>query len=372
MLRTPRTLMRSARRAFTLVELLVVIAIIGVLIGLLLPAVQKAREAAARTQCSNNLRQIGLALHNHHDAYKKFPASGELNILTDPVNKLYGTGFVRHSMFTFLLPYLEQDDVYRLFDLNNFYNGSPANSAAASNVVPQYLCPTNSIRPSTGVDSQGFGYTDYMPIAYVDLIDPNLGATTSTGLSYKGANENTATNRMPGAMSLNVQGYPGTTNGSGNGVGASSFPSGRDGPTAAMISDGLSKTIAVIEDVGRGETFGTPKYDDPATSGKRSAWRWAEPDSANGISGPTNGATSLDGQKVINQNARPFGGPSNCPWSVNNCGPNDEPFSFHSGGVNTVFMDGHVTFLRDDISPSVLRRLATPAEGFPIPAGNDY
>src|SRR5262245_9085845 len=99
----------NRRRAFTLIELLVVIAIIAILIGLLLPAVQKVREAAARTKCQNNLKQIGLAMHNYHSAYDKFPAgyvSAAATVDGDGLGPGWGWG-------AFLLPYLEQEPLYR-------------------------------------------------------------------------------------------------------------------------------------------------------------------------------------------------------------------------------------------------------------------
>lgn len=129
-LQTPFIMRSRSARAFTLVELLVVIAIIGILVGLLLPAVQAAREAARRMSCSNNLKQMGLALHNYHDTFGKFPPAG-----------VYRTGVasVSWSPQARFLPQLEQANLQQLIDWNLDYN---AQGRVARTRVPTYLCPS--------------------------------------------------------------------------------------------------------------------------------------------------------------------------------------------------------------------------------------
>ena len=145
-----RSLRKSNRSAFTLVELLVVIAIIGILIGMLLPAVQQVREAARRISCSNNIRQIGLSLHNHLSAKGKFPVGGiETHFkLPAPRKKI--------AWCVACLPFLEQQAVFDLFSYEHTYNSSD-NANATSHVIRTFLCPSAFRDSETTGDVNGNG-----------------------------------------------------------------------------------------------------------------------------------------------------------------------------------------------------------------------
>src|SRR5205823_2234375 len=130
--------MLRRRSAFTLIELLVVIAIIGILVGLLLPAVQKVREAANRMKCQNNLKQMGLALHNYHDANKTFPPGGTSATFSD----MMGSGY---SCQMFLLNFIEQDNVCKTMDMM-MPASDMANDVARSSTVSIFLCPSDPMK----------------------------------------------------------------------------------------------------------------------------------------------------------------------------------------------------------------------------------
>ncbi len=294
---------------FTLIELLVVIAIIAILIALLLPAVQQAREAARRTQCRNNLKQLGLAIHNYESTYSRLPSGGQgTNFKTAPPSTTFGP----HSLFSQILPLLDQTNTYQLFDFRFAYNATPGNIAASQQAIPAFICPTNSWRPEP-TDQEGFGATDYAATYYVDL-DP----TTGVGKKIL---------RKAGSLT-------------------------REWRRIAQITDGLSNSIFVVEDSGRDERMQPGHvYTDPVDGQLRRFWRWAEPDNAIGVS------------KGVNNNRTPQNGPPTCPWTLNNCGPFEEIFSFHTGGAHVLLGDGSVRFLSESIDLGTLRALVTPNGG---------
>jgi prepilin-type N-terminal cleavage/methylation domain-containing protein/prepilin-type processing-associated H-X9-DG protein len=344
---------RARKAGFTLIELLVVIAIIGVLIALLLPAVQSAREAARRAQCVNNLKQIGLALHNYESSTGAFPPAGKTMDLTQtpPAIIFPDTGY---SALARLLGYLEGGTLYNAINFNVEYNDqSGVNYTGTSATVNVFLCPSSARASGATRDNvtgdpnasatelaygQGYGYVDYAPTVYTDinvqggqLLGGGVGATLIVPYRNK-------------LMSANGLLKGGLTRISEN-------------------TDGTSNTIAFIECAGRDERFVSQYFENqyifvrglgPAgatNSARHRFWRWADPANAFGVSGQPNN------KGVPTNEGTPW--PSTAITAGNQAGANEEPFSFHKGGVNALFGDGSVRFVKDSVNLVALRGILT-------------
>lgn len=349
----------AKRKGFTLIELLVVIAIIAVLMGLLIPAVSSVREAANRSTCQNNLKQLGLAINGIHTARGVFPPAGEF--LYDSGGGVLKQTQNLQSPFVLMLPYLEKSDIYDQMNVAKRYNDPtvPANQVAAKAIVNTFLCPNNPLRDKRtngDRDSSGYGVSDYAPCPYTNVttdpaaFDLTKSPTTPASGSAFLAAAGMMSSPIPLVAMTPTPADPNITN--VDHIDATVTPDPWYGAAnMGSVKDGLSYSLAFYEDVGRNETMASSRYLDPVTGGSRSSWRWAEPDNASGIS------------KGVNTNRSPFGGPSGCLWVNHDCGPNNEVFSFHPGGANAVMMDGSVRFLSQDINHTVLRALATRAGG---------
>jgi prepilin-type N-terminal cleavage/methylation domain-containing protein/prepilin-type processing-associated H-X9-DG protein len=287
------------RRGFTLIELLVVIAIIAVLIGLLLPAVQKVREAASRLTCQNNLKQIGLGIHNFYDAQKYLPTSNrpQTNSTTSP----------RQGWFIFLLPYVEQDNLYKQYDFTYGWQ-TPINIPVTATPLKLVQCPSapnprQDRDPSVTLWAAVVASGDYAALNGVDPRLASAGLVDKAGLGF-----------LPKNMRV----------------------------TFADVADGLSNTIAVTESAGRpqvwrlGQPVGSPP--DTYTNGGG----WSRPASDITLNGLTADGVSSPGPCALN------------------CANGD---AFHSGGANFLFGDGSVHFIGQNINIRIVAALVTRGGG---------
>jgi len=307
---------QTFRRGFTLIELLVVIAIIAVLIALLLPAVQAAREAARRSQCVNNMKQLGIAMHNYHDVVGSFPTSFWRNTRNIQGNTAVD-GTNRHSWFSMILPYIEQPAVYNAMNFS-MGCGGPINSTAAMTPINVLMCPSDpapTISPFPRVD-QGVG--------------PNNNSGPK--LSYLG---NFGDNHNDDATWWTFPNLPASRD---NGFGEYQTQTGimcRSGGTTAIrdVTDGTSNTFAA------GETL----YE------SCDWFTWANP----------NGSTAGTSCPICYMRVTDHKQNSASATDSNNWRVGFGWRSMHSGVVNFLFCDGSVKALKCSISRVTYRALST-------------
>lgn len=340
---------QRSQRGFTLIELLVVIAIIAILIALLLPAVQQAREAARRTQCKNNMKQIGLAFHNYHETFSRFPQPSMIG-LTVSSGLVIRSGV---SWCTMLLPYIEQQNVYNIFNTSN----SPydaVNAAAVRTIIPGFICPsvprsnnTFTMAVPAGLDLDGGGA--FPPLgAPLNMTAGVLDYDTLDGVR-SGFNSFAYAGRTPaaaregwGTWSIRVIDVP-------------QFSVGGKGGNLRDFTDGTSNTILVGETCARTDLYRKGKKiptTDPEAFAQSVSGSGTWPDIFKGdtwISGRLFDGTDAGsgGACAINcSNARTAG-----------------LYSWHTGGAQIALADGSVRFISENVSAYVLASLVTVQGG---------
>jgi len=335
----------NSRNAFTLIELLVVIAIIAVLVGLLVPAVQKVREAANRMSCSNNLKQLSLALHNYQTTTGFFPASSYTTGAPAPGNPS-GT---YHSWRAFTLDYIEQGNIGKMYDQNLSWF-DPVNLPAVATTVKTFKCPSAPPAGQLATVTKKFGSKT------VTLNSANFGAIDyDTMNTIKGG-------QYSGIMGLPTLAGPELIN---------SVMFKDNVSTISQITDGTSNTGMIWECSSRPDVYLNGKK--IATAANDQGFCWADSDGPFSIDMCNPAATAADYTSLN----LPAAAGANVFWPKNNINPanlskyskfmnasnDNEVFSFHSGGSNCGFADGSVRFLSESTDVKILAAIVTAHGG---------
>lgn len=337
--------MSRKRPGFTLVELLVVIAIIGTLVALLLPAVQAARESGRRTQCLNNLKQLGLAVHQFHDANKKLPSSGRPTAAST----------VRIGSMVYLLPFIERSDLWDQYDFTVNW-GHVNNRKVTETRIATFECPSSPSLGTLDHNPDGVGpSTPWTPIVAGTDYGSSIGnhpGLTAIGLAL--------------TPSVPIQGSPAITS-SGSRLTNGFFPK-NSSMTLGHVTDGLSNTLAYIESAGRpfvyrrsglvGQDLGQSRVN---------AGGWARAASDILFSGSNAAGDQIPGQYVGRTNGDDIGQASyDATGYHTSAAGNDwgaegtsQPYSFHPGGINVTFGDGSARSISDSVSFGVFAALVT-------------